>query len=103
MVMREASGGGGADPVPSPGDRAVEPRISSACRLTGYRRATMDARRLEELAAEARLARERRDLYRARLQTGRSASLARMRELERLHEQAHERLQAARQAAGPDA
>ena len=63
----------------------------------------MDARRLEEIRAEARLARERRDLYRARLQTGRSASLARMRELERMHDQAEERLRAARQAAGPGA
>ena len=61
----------------------------------------MDPRRLEELSAEARLARERRDLYRARLQTGRPASLARMRELERVHEQAEERLQAARRASGP--
>jgi hypothetical protein len=63
----------------------------------------MDARRLEEIRAEARLARERRDLYRARLQTGRPASLTRMRELERLHDQAEERLQAARRAAGPSA
>ncbi len=63
----------------------------------------MDARRLEELAAEARHARERRDLYRARLQSGRPATLARMRELERLHEQADERLQAARREAAADA
>jgi hypothetical protein len=63
----------------------------------------MDARRLEEIRAEARLARERRDLYRARLQTGRPASLTRMRELERMHDQAEERLRAARQAPGPGA
>ena len=63
----------------------------------------MDARRLEEIRAEARLARERRDLYRARLQTRRPASLTRMRELERMHDQAEERLRAARQAPRPRA
>jgi hypothetical protein len=59
----------------------------------------MDAQRMEQLVAEARHARERRDLYRARLQSGRPATLARMRELERAHEQADERLRAARRAA----
>jgi hypothetical protein len=60
----------------------------------------MDAQRMEQLVAEARHARERRDLYRARLQSGRPATLVRMRELERAHEQADQRLQAARRAAG---
>lgn len=59
----------------------------------------MDARRLEELAAEARFARQKRDLYRARMTTGRLASPQRLRELDRKAAQAEERLQAARRAS----
>jgi hypothetical protein len=55
--------------------------------------------RLDVLAAEARYARERRDLYRARLLTGKPANPVRMRELERLHDQTAERLAVARREA----
>ena len=43
-------------------------------------------RRTEELLAEARHARERRDLYRARVYGPRPTSRARLRELERIAE-----------------
>jgi hypothetical protein len=43
-------------------------------------------RRTEELLAEARHARERRDLYRARVYGPRPTSPARLRELERIAE-----------------
>jgi hypothetical protein len=61
-----------------------------------------DADRLAALQADARYARERRDLYRARALTGRPFNPARLRELERHVEQTAERLAAARRdAAGP--
>jgi hypothetical protein len=54
------------------------------------------AERIEELAAEARYARQRADLYRAKTYGSRPTSPARMRELERVAEGAEERLRAAR-------
>ncbi len=48
--------------------------------------------RLEDLRAEARFARERLDLYRARAYGGRPTSPVRMRELERARDLADERL-----------
>jgi len=53
---------------------------------------------IESLEAEARYARERYDLYRARTYGPRPTSLARLRELERIHQGADARLQRARQA-----
>ncbi|MCW3048972.1 MAG: hypothetical protein JWO74_3256 [Solirubrobacterales bacterium] len=52
----------------------------------------MDAARLEQLRAEARYRRERRDLYAARAYGGRPTSAARLRELEREATAAAERL-----------
>ena len=53
---------------------------------------------IESLEAEARYARERYDLYRAKTYGPRPTSLARLRELERIHQGADARLQRARQA-----
>jgi hypothetical protein len=58
-----------------------------------------DPERLEDLAAEARYARERADLYRAKVYGSRPTSPSRMRELERAAEGAEERLQRARARA----
>jgi hypothetical protein len=55
------------------------------------------AERIDELAAEARYARERFDLYRAKMYGPRPTSPARMRELERTAEGAEERLRRARE------
>jgi hypothetical protein len=52
----------------------------------------MDDARLEELRAEARYRRERRDLYAARAYGGRPTSAAKLRELERAATAAAERL-----------
>jgi len=57
------------------------------------------AHRLAVLEAEARYARERFDLYRARSLTARPYSPVRLRELQRHAEQTAERLAAARRAA----
>jgi hypothetical protein len=51
-----------------------------------------DDARIEELRAEARYAREREQLYRARLLGPRPTSLAKLRELEQAARQAEERL-----------
>jgi len=53
---------------------------------------------IESLEAEARYARERYDLYRAKTYGPRPTSLARLRELERIHQGADARLERARQA-----
>ena len=55
--------------------------------------------RIEELAAEARYARQRADLYRAKMYGSRPTSPARMRKLERAAEDAEERLRRTRAAA----
>ena len=52
------------------------------------------ANRLEALRAEARYRRERMELYRARMSTGRADNLQKMRDLERAAAQAAERLEA---------
>ena len=52
---------------------------------------------IEELEAEARYARERYDLYRARAYGPRPTSASRLRELQRMHETADARLRRARQ------
>ena len=60
------------------------------------------ANRMEALRAEARYRREKMELYRARLNTGRATNLQRMRDLERAADQAAERLEAAQRAADRD-
>lgn len=55
----------------------------------------MSARHLDDLRAQARYARQRYDLYKARAYGQRPTSPARMRELERACEQAEARLHAA--------
>jgi len=52
--------------------------------------------RIEDLEAEARYARERLELYRAKAYGPRPTSATRMRELERAHEGAAARLRTAR-------
>lgn len=61
------------------------------------------ADRMAALRADARYARERRDLYRAKTYGPRATSPARMRELERESDQAAERLAAAEAALAHDA
>lgn len=64
-------------------------------------RAMPDTPRIAELRAEARYAREKYDLYRAKMYGSRPASMTRLRELERVHEAAQARLlHAEREAAG---
>jgi hypothetical protein len=53
---------------------------------------------IEALEAEARYARERYQLYRARAYGPRPTNMARLRELQRIHEGAEARLRRARQA-----
>jgi hypothetical protein len=55
-----------------------------------------EAQRIEDLEAEARYARQRADLYRAKTYGPRPTSPVRMRELERAAEGAEERLRRAR-------
>jgi hypothetical protein len=52
--------------------------------------------RIEVLEAEARYARERYDLYRAKMYGQRPTTMSRLRELERIHQGAEARLRAAR-------
>jgi hypothetical protein len=59
------------------------------------------SRRIEELRAEARYARERFDLYRAKMYGLRPTTLARLRELERMREGADARLRRALEAEQP--
>ena len=56
----------------------------------------MDRHRLAELEAEERHARRRRDLYKAKMYGPRPTEAAEMRELERVHASALERLRHAR-------
>ena len=60
-------------------------------------RSTVSASRLEELRAEARYARERCELYRAKMYGQRATSASTMRELERIHDGAADRLRRAEQ------
>jgi hypothetical protein len=55
------------------------------------------APRIEDLRAEARYARERYDLYRAKMYGLRPTTITRLRELERMHEGADARLRRAQQ------
>jgi hypothetical protein len=57
-----------------------------------------ESRRIEELRAEARYARERYDLYKAKMYGPRPTTMGRLRELERIHEGADARLRRAEQA-----
>ena len=57
--------------------------------------AASEARKIEELRAEARYRRERYDLYRAKMYGPRPTSMARFRELEREHQAAEARLRRA--------
>jgi hypothetical protein len=59
------------------------------------------SQRIEELRAEARYARERYDLYRAKMYGPRPTSMTRFRELERMHQGADARLRRAQQANPP--
>jgi hypothetical protein len=59
---------------------------------------TPDSPSIEELEAEARYARERYELYRAKTYGPRPTSVARLRELQRIHEGAEARLRRARHA-----
>lgn len=62
-----------------------------------------DAERIEELRADARYARERSDLYRAKVYGPRETSMTRLRELERVSEAAEARLRHAEQEPAPGA
>ena len=57
---------------------------------------------IDTLEAEARYARERYELYKAKTYGPRPTSLARLRELQRIHEGADGRLRRARQAQAAD-
>jgi hypothetical protein len=59
---------------------------------------TPAAPNIEALEAEARYARERYQLYRAKAYGPRPTSMARLRELQRIHEGAEARLRRARHA-----
>jgi hypothetical protein len=56
--------------------------------------------RIEDLRAEARYARERLDLYRAKMYGLRPTTMTRLRELERIHHGADARLRRAQQERG---
>ena len=59
------------------------------------------AERIDELEAEARYARQRLDLYRAKMYGPRPTSMTRLRELERAHLAADARLLHAEQELAP--
>jgi hypothetical protein len=59
---------------------------------------TPESPNIAELEAEARYARERYQLYRARTYGPRPTSMSRLRELQRIHEGAEARLARARRA-----
>ena len=56
---------------------------------------------IEALRAEARYARERYDLYKARMYGSRPTTLTRLRELERVHQGAQARLKRAQEVRAP--
>jgi hypothetical protein len=60
------------------------------------------APRIEELRAEARYARERYDLYRAKMYGLRPTTATRLNELKRIHEGAAARLRRAQQEQAPN-
>ena len=59
------------------------------------------SRRIQDLRAEARYARERYHLYRAKMYGLRPTTITRLRELERMHEGADARLRRAQQEHPP--
>ena len=61
--------------------------------------AVAEEARIEELGAEARYARERLDLYRAKMYSMRPTIITRLRELERIYQGAEARLRRAQQAS----
>jgi hypothetical protein len=61
-----------------------------------------DSQRMEQLRAEARYARERYDLYRAKMYGLHPTSINRLRELERIHQGADARLRRAQQEHPPN-
>src|SRR4051812_9596911 len=75
------------------GSQAVGPLLIQAT-MTG-------SARIEDLRAEARYARERYDLYRAKMYGLRPTTISRLRELERIHEGASARLRRAHQKQPP--
>ena len=60
-----------------------------------------DSPRLEDLLAEARHQRHRYDVYRARMSGPRTATMTRLRELERAYQDAETRLRRAQQEHAP--
>jgi len=62
-----------------------------------------DSPRVADLRADARYARERYDLYRAKMYGARPTSMTRLRELERAHQAADARLLNAEQELAPPA
>ena len=62
-----------------------------------------DSRHIEELLAEARYARQRYDLYKAKMYGLRPTTLTRLRELERMREGADARLRRAHEEHPPTA
>jgi hypothetical protein len=65
------------------------------------RRPAVSSPSIEELEAEARYARERYDLYRAKAYGPRPTSMTRLAELQRIHEGAEARLKRAREREPP--
>ena len=63
---------------------------------------TPDSPSIEALEAEARYARERYQLYRAKTYGPRPTNMNRLRELQRIHEGAEARLRRARRAEAAD-
>jgi hypothetical protein len=82
--------------------KAVDAQAPAASRLgrrdtQGGQDVTSDSRRIAELRVEARYARERYDLYRAKMYGLRPTTITRLRELERMHQGANARLRRAQQ------
>jgi hypothetical protein len=65
----------------------------------GGQAVTSDSRRIAELRVEARYARERYDLYRAKMYGLRPTTITRFRELERIYQGANARLRRTQQRA----
>ncbi len=68
---------------------SLRPSVTAAVVSTSHR--------IEEMRSEARYARERYDLYRAKMYGMRPTSASRLRELERIHQGAEARLRRAEQ------
>jgi hypothetical protein len=85
--------------------KAVEGQAPAASRPDGRdtpgRQTVMSDSRIAELRVEARYARERYDLYRAKMYGLRPTTITRFRELERMHQGADARLCRAQQEHAP--